>query len=244
MPLTNKRDALKPETAIAVSNLPLSSIAHRCARETDAFFARRLHDPRFCFELFRRAIVEQVERAWHLIYDQYRALVASWAQRHSSFASCGEEVQFIVNCAFDRMWSALTPTKFLKFPNLRSILRYLQMCVHSVILDLARKRQTPVIGLDQAEPDLAGVSPGNSGDRPYDRLIRNEFWQSILARLKDEQERCVVYASFVQGLKPREICACYAHLFADVRQVYRVKENVLARFRRDPELRAVLQGDA
>jgi len=244
MPVTGSRDAPIVAVGGTPENLSLSSIAYRCARETDAFFARRPHDPRFCFELFRRAIVEHSERAWRLVYDQYRPLVAGWTERHSAFSSCGEEVQFIVNGAFDRMWSALTPDRFQRFSDLRSLLRYLQMCVHSVILDLVRKTQLPQISLNHAEPNLAQISLHNLGSRPEDGIYRQEFWQAIQARLKDEQELRVVYASFVLGLKPREICARYEDLFVDVRQVYRVKENVLARLRRDSELYRALVGDA
>jgi hypothetical protein len=53
-----------------------------------------------------------------------------------------------------------------------------------------------------------------------------------------------VYASFALGLKPREIYARSGGLFDDVKEVYRVKENVLARLRRDPELKKILGVDA
>jgi hypothetical protein len=244
MSVTGSRDAPVVAVGGALEDLSLSSIAYFCARETDAFFGRRPHDPRFCFELFRRAIVERNEQAWRVVYDQYRPLVARWTERHSAFASSGEEVQFIVNGAFDRMWSALTPDRFHGFSDLRSLLRYLQMCVHSIILDLVRRTQLPLISLNHTGSNLAQISLHDSGSRPEDGIYRQEFWQAIQARLKDEQELRVVYASFVLGLKPREICARYEDLFTEVRQVYRVKENVLARLRRDPELHRALVGDA
>jgi hypothetical protein len=63
-----------------------------------------------------------------------------------------------------------------------------------------------------------------------------EFWEEVDARLRDEKERRVVYGSFVLALKPRELCAQFPETFCDVNQVYRIKENVLARLRRDTEL--------
>jgi hypothetical protein len=58
----------------------------------------------------------------------------------------------------------------------------------------------------------------------------------INQRLADEREQAVVFGSFVLAMKPAELQMRYAHLFSDVREVYRTKQNVLDRLRRDPEL--------
>jgi hypothetical protein len=42
------------------------------------------------------------------------------------------------------------------------------------------------------------------------------------------------------ALKPRELCDHYAGKFSDVEEVYRIKQNVLARLRRDAEFRKLL----
>jgi hypothetical protein len=73
---------------------------------------------------------------------------------------------------------------------------------------------------------------------------RQEFWREINARVRDEKEHRVVYGSFVLALKPRELYAQFRETFRDVNDVYRVKENVLARLRRDAELREFLGQDA
>ena len=73
--------------------LGLSSLAHRCAQETDLFFRREAYDPSFCYELFRRAIVLGDQNAHERLYIQYQSLVASWVERHSSYPSTGEENQ-------------------------------------------------------------------------------------------------------------------------------------------------------
>jgi len=62
--------------------------------------------------------------------------------------------------------------------------------------------------------------------------------------LCNEKERRVVYGSFVLALKPRELYAQFRETFRDVKEVYRVKENVLARLRRDAELQEFLIRDA
>ena len=221
--------------------LTLAGISHRCARETELFFRRQSYDPRFCFELFRRAIEGRNQQAWEAIYTQYRPQVAVWVNRHSAFPDSGEEVQYFVNRAFEKMWIALTPDKLSHFPNLKSLLRYLQMCVHSVIVDQVRRAEQAVVGLQAEDLVAEGVTGGQVVEKQaLDRVHRQELWDQIDSRLRSEKERQVVYGSFVLGLKPRELYAQFQETFRDVNEVYRVKENVLARLRRDAEFLELL----
>jgi RNA polymerase sigma factor (sigma-70 family) len=228
-----------------VRTLTLAGIAHRCTQETERYFRRRGHDPRYCFELFRRAIVDRDQRAWEHVYAQYRPLVIHWVRRHSAFPGSGEEAPYFVNRAFEKMWTALTPAKFDRFRDLSPLLRYLQMCVHSAILDQVRAAEQRVVDAE-AETMRAGEEEDGAAveAQALARVRREELWRAIDARLHDEKERCVVYGSFVLALKPRELCAQYRDTFRDVREVYRVKENVLARLRRDAELARLFGQDA
>jgi DNA-directed RNA polymerase specialized sigma24 family protein len=236
-------------TASGLEHHALAAIARRCADETDRFFRRLSHDPGFCFELFRRALVLRVELAWEHVYEQYRPLVSSWVERHSAFSASGEEVQYFVNRAFEKMWQAVTPEKFGRFPELKSLLRYLQMCVHSVVYDLVRR-----VGRAAAEFDLEGQaetaalreidSGPNVEGEALARVQGEELWQQISSRMHTEKERCAIYGSFVLGLPPREVYALYDDAFEDVSEVYRAKENVLARLRRDDELLRLLGAGA
>lgn len=228
---------------INISSLSISSLCHRCARETDLFFQRKRNDPRYCFELFRRAILDQNQRAWEFLYRQYTPLVTGWVERHASFNSCGEDSEFFVNWAFEKMWTAMTPEKLARFPDLKSILRYLQMCVHSVVIDYLRGReQTEPLSDRTGEPsgvlDPRSISPEKEAIR---RVQAEELWRSLAARLKDEKERKVVYGSFVLALKPTDLIDYYNGVFEDVQEIYRVKENVLVRLRRDDEFKSLLR---
>lgn len=225
--------------------LTLAGIAHRCAHETEHFFQRQSYDPQYCFELFRRAIMDRNQRAWELVYAQYRPLVAGWVERHSAFPATGEEVQYFVNRAFEKIWAALTPTKFKHFSDLKSLLRYLQMCVHSVILDQVRVAEQSLVGVEIEALAAEGRAKGSMvEEQALAQVHRQEFWDQINARLRNGKERQVVYGSFVLALKPRELYAQFRETFRDVNEVYRVKENVLARLRRDAELQELLVRDA
>jgi len=227
-----------------LQSLTLSGIAHRCTSETELFFQRRAYDPRYCFELFRRAILYRDQRAWEHLYSQYEPLVTGWVQRHPAFSSTNEEAQYFVNRAFEKMWQALTPDRFDRFPDLKSLLRYLQMCVHSTLLDVVRAKECPLV--DAPVETLAVEDRSNEPAVEHaalEQMRRQEFWREIEARLRSEQERRVVHGSFVLALKPSELYDQYPNTFRDVNHIYRVKENVLARLRRDSALEALLGQD-
>lgn len=229
---------------IDFSNLSLSSLCYRCARESDSFFNRRKHDPRFCFQLFRRAVLDQDQRAWECLYRQYNPLVASWVERHALFQSCNEERQYFVNRAFEKMWTAFNPQKLDRFPDLKSILRYLQMCVHSAVVDYLRAQEQAELLADH--PILERESFNGDALSPEKEAVRRTqaaaLWEMITARLKTEKERKVVYGSFILALKPGELANYYSGTFENVAEIYRLKENVLARFRRDEDLKHFLNG--
>jgi DNA-directed RNA polymerase specialized sigma24 family protein len=225
--------------------LTLAELAHRCAQETERFFQGQGSDPQYCLELFRRAILEHDQAAWGAIHSQYQSLVAGWVRQHRSFETSGEEAQYFVNRAFEKIWAALTPEKFGRFPDLRSLLRYLKMCVHSAIVDHNRSRDQADRYALAEEAAAERTSRGPSvEDWALDQAYRRRFWDLINVRLHDEKERQVVYGSFVLALKPRELYDQFRNTFADVEEVYRVKQNVLTRLRRDPEFQELLDGHA
>ena len=157
---------LESEGSLSASNdlqsLSLSGVQHRCAEESERFFQRRNYDPRFCFELFRRALLEHDQRAWETIHHQYHPLVMSWVQRHGLLQALDEEADYFANRAFEKMWAAFSPQKFHQFPDLKSILRYLQMCVHSVIVDYARGSEQLILFEDSEREPLVLRDPGQS----------------------------------------------------------------------------------
>jgi len=222
---------------VNATELTLAGVAHRCAQETELFFQHQAYDPRYCFELFRRAILERDPRAWQHVYTQYWPLVMSWVDRHPSFAATGEEAQYFVNRAFEKMWLAVTPDRFACFPDLKSLLRYLQMCVHSVVLDQARAAWPLPMEVEAEGLPSQGCESGLAVEnQALAQVQRRELWEQISRRLHNDKERRVLYGSFVLALKPRELCAKFPGTFRDVDEVYSVKQNVLDRLRRDAEL--------
>ena len=219
----------------------IANISDRCAQETAFFFQHSSYDPRYCYELFRRAIVEHNQHAWTAIYTQYRLLVTGWIQRHPAFEASGEEVDYFTNRAFEKMWASITPDRFASFSDLKSLLRYLQMCAHSVLVDHSRASGQETSDLDDEVPgnEIKVQGPGTE-EEAIEQVNREELWRWLKERLHDEKERQVIYGSFMLALKPREVFEQFPQLFADVGEVYAVKQNIIARLRRDPELNQFL----
>lgn len=218
--------------------LDLVDLANRCREETEHFRMHQNHDTRYCFELFRRAICEQDQLAWNFICKQYEPLVANWwIKPHSGFKMSGEDVEQIINRTFEKFWSALTAEKFKEFSDIGSLLRYLKMCVHSVIVDQNRSAEQPSLYLVDREEKIASKDPNLL---PEELVIENEskldFWNWISAQINSEKERLVVYGTFSLNLKPRELYNIFNNVFNDIDEIYTTKQNVLARLRRNPEL--------
>jgi DNA-directed RNA polymerase specialized sigma24 family protein len=229
-----------------IKALPLTKLAQRCARETRLFFQGQSNDTGYCFELFRLAFEDGDQEAWSRIYDQYRPLVTGWVKQHTAFCASDEEAQYFVNRAFEKMWGAMTPAKFSRFSDLKFLLRYMQTCVHSVVVDHVRAvRQSVLVLLIEGLADEDMIGKGVFVESlALAQVYRQEVWREISVRLHNEEERLVVYCTFILALKPRKIHARYPERFPDVSDVYRVKENVLSRLRRDVELRKFLNDDA
>jgi hypothetical protein len=222
---------------LQIDKLSTQSLKLRCRQESELFFRRQENDPRFCFELFRRAILKRDEISWECIYSQYLPLVTNWLTRHPLFSSMEEEMQYFVNRVFEKMWASLTPEKFPNFPDLKSILRYMQMCSHSVLIDSARRLQN-TLSMDETEANLKPQEAPASLEQQVDaRLNAGELWRIIEKNLKNETERQVLYGAFVLGQKPDELFRTNKNRFESVEAVYRIKERVLSRLRRDRNLK-------
>lgn len=216
-----------------VVELALSTVAERCADESERFRTHQESDSRFCFELFRRAIVERVDGAWTLLYEQYERLVLKWVYDHPAFATSGESAAYFLTLAFERFWQAVTPTKFSdRFNTLGAVLQYLKLCVGGALIDHARSRQRRATVEPLDKVSYALPSQLNVEKAVADSSARQSLWQRVLAQAKNEQERTVMEEAFLYDMAAADIARRHPELFTNVKQVYRVKENLLKRLRR------------
>lgn len=227
-----------------LQQLSLEVLAQRCAEETERFRMRLRDDSKYCFELFRRAICERVQLAWDAIYNQYESEVAIWVQERMGFDTSEVNIDYFVNGAFAKMWRAMTLDKFGKFPDLKSLLYYLKMCVYSVIVDHNRMTGPPSQYLPNESPNWGKDPNLEPEETVIDRERHRAFWEWINERLHDDKERLVVYGSYDLDLKPKELYSKFRKAFSSVAEIYAIKQNILARLQRDPEFRKFLGEDA
>ena len=228
-----------------VSLLPFRSLCDRCHRESVRFFAQKEHDSRFCYELFRRAFVHGNDIAWSCLYEQYQKLVRSWVMRHALYSGLGEEADYFINRAFEKMWQGIPAENFGKFPDLKSLLRYLQMCTHAVMVDFARWKEQAHLwdranqtdnGDEELDIFATFIGKNMSPEREVSQKERQTLlWQKLESLCNSKKEQKAVYGYFVLDLKPREISDLYHMEFSDAQDVSRTKDNFLARIRRNDE---------
>jgi len=220
-----------------MSDQDIEEVAHSCVRESERYFRGQANDPRFCFELFRRAFVHRDQIAWEHLYRTYQPLVFKWINNHPAFEDSGEEVDYFANRTFDKIWFSISPAKFSNFKELNALLGYLKMCVGSVILDHVRnKAKLKLETLEDSNESEPNFQYPTVEDQTINHIEAKELWKRIKECLSDRQEYTVVYACFLLDLKPREILIQFPLLFADIGEVYRIKENVMDKLRRNSEL--------
>lgn len=214
----------------AFDSLSTRDLARACAQRSSRRRAP-LSDPDPCYELFCRACtLPSDEDAWDAIVAQYRRLVLCWLGQYGS----DDTVQEV----FTRFWQAQEGAEIpftSRFPNIQSVMGYLKRCAVTVRIETWRAEERYQGLLDRLQDArvarlvLARVQPGQAD---------LDFRQSIRAKLADEEEQVVFTLTYYYDLSPREIQAERPDLFPDTRRVHRVKENMLKRLRRDPDVGA------
>ena len=221
-----------------LQQMAVADLAQRCAQETDLYFTHQDYDSKYCFELFRRAIRDNDERALEVVIVQYQPLVARWVDKwmdkYADLPLFSEETQDFIAQAFERFWISFTPAKLDKSQSLAAVLRYLQMCVNGALTDAWRKVRR--IQLEQESGDEEQEF-SEQDPTPEDLLQKDEFWQLIRKKAREPKEYTVVYASFHLALSPREILAEYPDEFKDIKEIYQHKANFLERLERDEEIK-------
>ena len=71
---------------------------------------------------------------------------------------------------------------------------------------------------------------GEAGElQAEDATGRSEVWEALQAMLSDEREQRLAYLLFHCGLKPREIIRFCPQEWSDVREIYRLRRNIMER---------------
>lgn len=204
--------------------------------------ASQAHEP-FCFELFRRAIVEKDELCWAAIYQQYQRLVYSWiVQFAHTEATVGDvSIEEMVLETFATFWRAFTPDKLQNAERLASILAYLKACATTAVLQAQRKLESFVLETEWddilVESQLGALHLTIHTDDGLLRQIHAEHLWAIVERCcNDEKDRIIARLCLSANLKPRLVLEHYPTLFTDITEIYMLNRNLKNRLGRDKQL--------
>lgn len=222
----------------ALSQAALPALATLCSKELQRHRRREPADDRYCLEILRRAIVQQVDLAWSMVQQCFSQVVRIWLRSHSSsdIALLHDSEENYIAQTFSRFWFAMR-TQRLEFATLNSVLSYLHATLNGIIMDTTRVHfrlaEVPLPDPDFPEEPAAE-------EEPQDGVA---LWESIQSLIPDEGERRLVYLLYYCGLKPREIASRFPDEFADVKTVYRLNQNIIDRLRRNRDRLRWLLGD-
>ncbi|NJN18132.1 MAG: hypothetical protein HC822_18635 [Oscillochloris sp.] len=219
--------------AMEPAQISLDAVIVHCREESRR---GRREEQGYCFELFRRALEQRDQGAWAAIAAQYHLLILDWVYAARSDPEVAEEA---AREALERFWRTLAgraDSLAARFPHVGALLKYLQQCAVTTVLD-RRRREQQRAKLDErlrAEPVVAFVpSPENDAVERLARatqLDRVRRW--IGEAVSDPDELLVLRLSFTDGLSPAEIAGANPDRFSNVEQVRQIKERVLRRARR------------
>jgi DNA-directed RNA polymerase specialized sigma24 family protein len=215
-----------------------AALAAHCAAERRRFQARQPYTDRYCFALFRRALVDRDEGAWEALYASFGPLVRVWARR---ILDDPDSVESAVNAAFARLWRSVSPDDFCNFPNLEHVLGDLKRATLCAAIDerRAQARQALVQSWEAAlEQHRLDEPPAPVDLEAYlqDQESQRDLWRIVQRHLRDSREELLVRLSFLEGWPPREICRRHPEQFPSPAAVYNLKFAICDRLRHSPAL--------
>ena len=234
-----RSDPASAELVDHARQLPIEGLIRACREETERYLRGEHHADVFGLELFKRAVSGD-RLAWDGLVAQYRPLVLAYLRRHPAWSARGEtDDDYWVTRTFQRFVMAVKPDRLPWFPTLSSLLAYLKLCSHSVLLDEVRAADASRLASLEEVPEAPTVSP-DVAHEVLDELSPRTLWDAVTAELRGGKERVVARLSLVRSMKPVEIYASRPEMFDSVADVYRIKRTVLGRLRRSGRVTQIL----
>jgi RNA polymerase sigma factor (sigma-70 family) len=209
-----------------LEKLPLPAVIAGCQQQTECFRRNGVSDPRFCHELWRRAIDLHEPDAWQALVEQYSALVRDRLQQAGLDDEMREEA---LQQTFVNLWLKSRAGVFsTEGRTLAEVLQYLLNSMRYTLL--AVRRQQRDLSL-QASAGTDALAEDHTPEVDA-RLDTQKLLTHIRAELKIH-EWCVLQLRYVEDLPPREIATV---LEMTVDQVYLILADVKRRLRTRSDL--------
>jgi hypothetical protein len=210
------------------SEMSNTELAAHCLEELNNFRQGKPIIETYGVELLRRATVQGDQEAWGWIQQCLGELVFCWLNRHPNREAAYrlESAENYVAQSFERFWQATVLRQHVHFNSFAGALQYLHACLNGTIIDTlraySRSREIPLPG--PGEPEELQIQDDHES---------SEIWDNLQMVLPKGDERRLAYLLFRCGLKPREIMRFCPQEFSDVRDIYRLRNNIMNRLLRN-----------
>jgi hypothetical protein len=212
---------------MTLDSMLLSEVVAHCSENTQKYLRQLVTDARFCFELFRRALLEAQQEAFTHVYRIYEPQVRSWIYRHPGFDSTDETSDYFLSLAFANFYFGLCGEKFNQFSSVAAVLKYLRACVWSCISEYLRGQPPPLLEIND-ELLAEDTPPGTVAD---------ELKEHVRRILPDENDLLLFHLAYTFDMKPAEIYRRHPDLWEDVRAVSVALQRIRRHLRKDDQLR-------
>jgi len=213
--------------------LPLPQLLLACHEHLGRFRRGADNDPRFCLELFRRAIDAQDPEAWRGLVDLYRPLLLARLQQRGITPDLAEEA---VQEAFVTLWLKSTVGAVSTCDHsLAQVLHYLWSGVRFALIKLHRRHHDVPLA---AESDLHQLYISMGSEDTVERTIDAWMLLARVRKLVTAHEWRILWLRFGQEFPPREIAT---RLHIPVEEIHTSLAAAKRRLRNDPQLRRFME---
>ena len=198
-----------------IASIP--DLARRCKEELNHYLRGDSAEDSSILQLLVFARLHNNEQTWRVIEQCFTPVVLSWIRRHPRY----EEA---CRVKAERRYLTLALTKFshglveqdMTFSVLSDVVRYLLVCINSVLLDTVRS----AAWLEKINQHELLIS-NNATDQQADATLLQRL-------LSDERERRLAYLLFHCGLSPREIAQSHPSEFANLQEIYQLRCSLMS----------------
>jgi DNA-directed RNA polymerase specialized sigma24 family protein len=233
---------------LLLESMSLAQLEIRCLKETSNWRQKKPSDPRFCLEIFHRALQLAHEQhggtpsfndeACTLLVRIYTSVIKANVSAKARHILDLEEISQEV---WLRFWSAARWG--LTFPTLPAAIGYLKLATVRTVIKLLRSEdKSPDVSLDQ----LTSVNePIDNDANVSDIYKRRALYQRMLELTPDPLERRILLMRYYLGLSPKEIARQFAvsdHPLKE-KEISTILRRIFKRFEHDPAIKDLLQSD-
>ena len=192
-----------------------------------------------CVEILRRAFVEQTDEPWFILQGRFSETIRIWIRCHpsSDVALLRDSEENYIAQTFSRFWYAVRQQS-IEFTTTSAVLCYLHATVNGLMIDTLRSH------LRSCTRDASLPPEEFAEESSAEELFESKLlWESIESLLCDKRERRLFYLLYYCGLKPKEVISLCPNEFDDVKEIYRLNNNIIKRLRRSIDRLRYLLGD-